>query len=163
MHPLPLLVALAVSAAALPAAPPGARTYSVSADSLVTYVLVHKLHGVDGVSKAVEGRARLLPGGGVQVAVRARVDSFDSGNGNRDAHMREVTEASRVPYVAFKGAGAGVEVRSFPAVVAVPLQGVLDFHGRQVPVEVEATVRFESESSRGVGRPNAGKPASPQL
>lgn len=136
----------AVLPLALSQAPAAPRTFAVAPGSTLAYRLVHKLHGVDGVSKAVEGRARLLPGGGVQVAVRARVDSFDSGNGNRDAHMREVTEASRVPYVAFKGAGAGVEVRSFPAVVAVPLQGVLDFHGRQVPVEVEATVRFESES-----------------
>ncbi|HSN92613.1 MAG TPA: YceI family protein [Anaeromyxobacteraceae bacterium] len=141
-----LAAAVALLPLALSQGPAAPLTFAVAPGSTLSYRIVHRLHAVDGVSKALEGRARLLPDGGVQVAVRARVDSFDSGNANRDAHMLEATEAGRIPYVAFKGVGAGVEVRSYPAVVEVPLQGVLDFHGRQEAVEVTARVRFESAS-----------------
>jgi len=35
--------------------------------------------------------------------VRAKVASFDSGNANRDAHMREATHEAAHPYVEVKG------------------------------------------------------------
>lgn len=137
---LALVVALAVAAS--PEAP--ARTYAVAPGSVLAYRLVHKFHVVDGVSKAVEGRARILPGGSVQAMVRARVDSFDSGNGNRDADMREVTEAARHPFVTIKAAGKLTEPASYPAEVELTLRGELTFHGRTRPVEVPVKVRFET-------------------
>src|SRR5689334_25437436 len=39
----------------------------------LTYVVVHKLHEVRGISKQVEGRALALPDGTVKVQVRAKV------------------------------------------------------------------------------------------
>ncbi len=137
-------VLAAAAALALAASPEAGRTYAVGPGSVLAYELVHKFHVVEGVSKAVEGRARLLPDGGVQAMVRARVDSFDSGNGNRDADMREVTEAARFPFVALKAVGALPRVASYPATVEITLRGELSFHGRTRPVEVPAKVRFES-------------------
>lgn len=125
-------------------APGAPRTFAVAAESALAYRLQHKLHSVEGVSKAVEGRARILPDGTVQAMVRARVDSFDSGNGNRDAHAREVLEAARHPFVVLKVAGKAPAVAAFPATVDVPLRGELDFHGRTRPVEVAASVTWES-------------------
>ncbi len=78
------------------------RTYSVKKDaSSLTYKLKHKLHEVVGTAKPSDGKARLLPDGTLQVAVRANVKDFDSGNGNRDAHMQEVTEAAMFPLIDF--------------------------------------------------------------
>src|SRR4051812_38009232 len=70
--------------------------------SSITYHLVHKLHKFDGISKQVDGKARLLGDGRAQVMVRAAVESFDSGNSNRDEHMKETVEAARFPTVELK-------------------------------------------------------------
>lgn len=136
----PLALALAVAA---PDAAP--RTFAVGPGSTLTYRLVHRLHSVHGVSREIEGRARLLPGGGVQVMIRAPIASFDSGNGNRDANMREATDAGHHPFVQLKAVGDGATApASFPAAQEVLLRGELQFHGRTRPVAVPAKVTFES-------------------
>jgi len=117
---------------------------AVQPGSRLTYRLVHKFHEVEGVSREVEGRVRVGAGGAVQLMVRARVASFDSGNGNRDAHMQEATEAARFPLVTLKAVGAVALPATYPATVEVPLEGQLDFHGQVKPVTTRATVTFEA-------------------
>lgn len=138
--------ALALLALALSAAPAAAAEapldLAVRPGSILSYRLVHKLHEVTGVSRAVEGKARLQPGGTVQVMVRSRVDAFDSGNGNRDAHMLEATEAARFPFVTLKAVAAVASPASYPARVEATLRGELSFHGVSRPVEVPVTVSF---------------------
>jgi len=137
-----LPLALLLSTAAADPAATGPRTFAVTDGSTLSYRLISAFHAVNGVSKAVEGRARWLPDGTVQLAVRARVDSFDSGNSNRDAHMKEVTEAARLPYVTFKAVAEGLRVEGYPADVSLPLRGALEFHGVVREVAVTATVHF---------------------
>jgi polyisoprenoid-binding protein YceI len=139
---MPLLPAAAL-ALALAAAGDGSVDLQVASGSTLTFRVVHKLHEVEGLSRTVEGRARLLPGGAVQVVVRSRVDAFDSGNENRDAHLREVTEAARFPVVQLKAVGQGAAVASYPATVEVALHGELTFHGRSLPLDVPVAVRFD--------------------
>lgn len=138
---LPVLLGLSTTAAR---AADGPVDLAVKPGSTLAYTLVHKFHEVVGVSRTVEGKARLLPGGGVQVMVRARVDSFDSGNGNRDAHMLEATEAARFPFVTLKAVGAVAAPAAYPAEAAVTLRGELSFHGVTRAVEVPVTVAFTS-------------------
>lgn len=135
LAPLALVLALAAD---------GPRTFSVAAGSTLAYRLVHRLHEVEGVAREVEGKARVLPDGRVQVMVRARTDAFDSGNGNRDAHMREAVEAARFPHVALKAVGRLELPATFPAELALPLRGELEFHGRTQPVELTVKVAFAS-------------------
>jgi polyisoprenoid-binding protein YceI len=125
-----------------------ARLYSVrSTDSALLYRLKHKLHEVEGKAKPTEGKARLLPDGTLQVAVRANVAEFDSGNQNRDAHMKEATEAAKFPTIEFKGAASGLKIpTTFPSEQAVVLKGQLTFHGVKQPVEVPMKVVFTSDS-----------------
>jgi polyisoprenoid-binding protein YceI len=141
---LALVAALAGAPPAASAAEAGPLDLAVRPGSTLSYRLVHKLHEVTGVSKAVEGKARLLPDGAVQVMIRARVDAFDSGNGNRDAHMLEATEAARFPQVTLKAVGALQSPAAFPARVTVTLRGELTFHGVTRPVEVPVEVAFTS-------------------
>jgi polyisoprenoid-binding protein YceI len=139
------LVLLLLAAAAAPAlAQGGARLYALQEGSTLGYTLIHKLHEVKGTAKRVEGRARLLPDGTLQVAVRARVEDFDSGNANRDAHMKEATEAHRFPVIEFKGVSSGVRVPArLPATVPVTVKGQLTFHGVKQAVEVPLQVTFQ--------------------
>jgi polyisoprenoid-binding protein YceI len=134
--------ALAQEAASAP------RTYSVKKDgSSVTYRLNHKMHEVVGTARPTEGKARILPDGTLQVAVRANVADFDSGNSNRDSHMKEVTESTKYPTVEFKGVATGVKVpASFPAKQAVTLKGQLTFHGVKQSIEVPLEVLFNTAS-----------------
>lgn len=140
---------VALLAALLLAAPAAPRTFDVLPGSTLTYRLVHRFHTVTGVSRAVEGKARVLPDGTVQVMVRAPLDSFDSGNSNRDAHMREATAAGTNPYVAFKAVGRAPPPERYPADEPVALRGELTLKTTR-PVEIPAQVRFESASRASV-------------
>ncbi len=147
---LVLLVRVAVAHAdqSPPPAPAqaGPATLSVRGDaSQVTYHLVHKLHRVDGTSKRVDGRARLQSSGPTQVAIRVPIESFDSGNVNRDAHMKEATEAARFPYVELKATADGLAVPStFPTRVEKTWHAQLTFHGVSHELDLPIVVRFEA-------------------
>ena len=117
--------------------------YAVMPGSSLTYKMVHKLHEVEGVSKSVEGKAVVAEDGHVVVQARVKVESFDSNNGNRDAHMKEVTEASKFPYVEIKAASVPGAVPKGATQVNVPLKGKVTFHGIEQPFSTTVTVVFK--------------------
>lgn len=145
----PVLVAL------LLASPPSGETsYTLdAARSLVRYHVVHKLHRVAGVSSAIEGRGLVLPDGRVQAMVRVPMASFDSGERNRDAHMRETVEAGRFPFVVFKGA-ARIDPAQLAggreATVDVRMDGEVELHGVTRPVAVPLAVIFSPDGTARV-------------
>jgi polyisoprenoid-binding protein YceI len=143
------LTAIALAAALLLSQAPAADLV-VQPGSRLSYRLIHKFHEVEGVSKEVEGRVRVGAGGAVQLMVRAKVASFDSGNGNRDAHMQEATEAAKYPLVTLKAVGTATLPASYPATIEVPLDGQLEFHGQVRPVGAKATVTFEAPGRASV-------------
>lgn len=107
----------------------------------LTYHLVHKMHRVDGTSHKLEGKARLTPDGKAQVMLRAPAESFDSGNVNRDAHMKEAVEAAKFPFIELKALGEAVTPpTSFPTTQKKTFKAQLTFHGVQqvfdLPVEL---------------------------
>jgi len=154
-HPAPLLIAALLALAFPPAAPaeeapPAPLVLTVRAPSSVSYHLDHTLHEVIGVSRKVEGSARLPSPGAVEVEVRARVDGFDSGNTSRDATMLEVTAAGRFPEVRLTATGRFAPPAAYPATVEVTLTGSLDFHGLTRPVAIPAHVSFLGPATASV-------------
>lgn len=134
-----LALALASSAAA--------ESYTVDPSAaVVSFHVRHKLHQVDGRSKAIEGKAVVEPDGKVLAMVRIPVASFDSGDTNRDAHMRETLESGKYPFVVFKGVSSLV-VPAARGPVPLRLKGELDFHGVKRPVDVPASVEFGSDGT----------------
>lgn len=147
MRAVAVVIALAVAGAgAARAQSPAAETWTADAkQSSITYHLVHKLHKFDAVSRAVEGKARLQPNGQAQVMVRAPVESFDSGNTNRDEHMKETVEAARFPTVELKALAEGVTVpATFPSKLEKKWKAQITFHGVQQVFEIPVTVEFVS-------------------
>lgn len=137
------LSARADGAAAAPAAQ-AATSWNVSVkDSSVTYYMVHKMHKFQGTSRQLEGKAMMVPGK-AQVMVRAPVGSFDSANGNRDAHMKEVVEAARYPQVELKAASDLALPATFPATVDKTFKAELSFHGVKKVLDVPVHLVFES-------------------
>jgi polyisoprenoid-binding protein YceI len=141
-----LLGAMVLSLLGAPARAQVASLYAVDTKaSSLTFHVVHKLHRVDGVSRRVEGRARLLPDGHAQVAVRVAADSFDSGNVNRDAHTKEILEPARFPFIELKAAADNLQMPDrFPATVERPFTAQITFHGVEQRLEVPVTMLWES-------------------
>jgi polyisoprenoid-binding protein YceI len=125
--------------------------------SSLTYHLVHKLHHVEGVSHKLDGKARLMPDGKAQVMLRAPSESFDSGNVNRDAHMKEAVDAARFPTIELKALGEGIKPpATFPSTEQKTFKAQLSFHGVQqqldLPVELvwESANRVRASASFGI-------------
>ena len=119
---------------------PAARSFELR-DGSVTYTLVHKFHEVRGTTRKLEGRALVAPDGTAKVQVRAPIASFDSGNSNRDAHMREAMHELQHPYVTVKGRLTGL-LLPLSAPAASTMQAQVEFNGQKNPVEV--ALRLES-------------------
>jgi hypothetical protein len=111
-------------------------------EGTLTYTVVHKLHEVRGTTRQVEGRALAQPDGNIRVQVRAKVASFDSGNSNRDEHMREVTHEHLHPYAEVKGTISGVTL-PLSAPREATLHATVELNGEKqvqdVPVKLEPT------------------------
>jgi polyisoprenoid-binding protein YceI len=129
-----------------------ARAQAPSADfnvdtsqSSLTYHLVHKMHKVDGVSHKVEGKARLLADGKAQVSLRVPAESFDSGNVNRDAHMKEAIDAARFALVELKALGEGLTPPSvFPSTQRKTFKAQISLHGIQQMLDIPVDIKWES-------------------
>lgn len=144
-----LLLALlpVISSAARAADPASPLLFTADkSKSQITYFVVHKLHKVSGVSRQVDGKVKLVPEGATQVAVSVPVESFDSGNVNRDAHMKEIVEAARFPQVEIKAvANKSVIVpTSFPTTGEATFKAQLKFHGIQKLLDLPVKMTWNS-------------------
>lgn len=106
---------------------------SVKGESNIVYSMKHPLHEWKGESKDVtsiiltdEARTTIY-----QVAVSAKVSSFDSKNANRDSHMMEVTEAIKFPNVTYVSNSVNIESTDFTS------SGNITFHGISQPVAIK--------------------------
>jgi polyisoprenoid-binding protein YceI len=103
------------------------------------------MHKVDGTSHKIEGKARLLPDGKAQVMVRVPAESFDSGNVNRDSHMKESVEAAKYPFIELKALGEGVTPpATFPTTQKKTFKAQLTFHGIQQLLELPVELTWDS-------------------
>ena len=145
MRSLVIATVLVAAAAVARAQAPAEELSVVPASSSITYHLVHKMHKVDGVSHKVDGKARLMPDGKAQVLVRAASESFDSGNVNRDAHMKEAVEAAKYPFIELKALGDGVKPpATFPTTEKKTFKAQLTFHGIQNVFDLPVEITWES-------------------
>jgi polyisoprenoid-binding protein YceI len=130
---------------ALLAAPPAAESLAVDAGrSSVRFHLHHRMHDVDGRATSLEGKVVIAGDGEVRAMFRIPVASLDSGDANRDAHMREVLEAGKHPFVVFKGVTRlATPLRPGPAKVDVA--GELDLHGVKRPMALPAELAVSED------------------
>jgi polyisoprenoid-binding protein YceI len=104
-------------------------------EGTLSYTVVHKLHEVRASSHQVEGRALAQPDGNVKVQVRVRVATFDSGNSNRDEHMREATHEQSHPYAEVKGTISGVTI-PLQKPQETTLRGTVELNGEKRPQDI---------------------------
>lgn len=137
-----------LAAAALLSSSLSATTYVVDPSaSVVKFHLHHKMHEVDGRSSQIEGKAILADDGKVMTMVRIPAASFDTGDANRDSHMRETLDTSRFPYVVFKGVTTFTIPVASGKAIAARLEGELDFHGVKTPISVPAEINLTEDGA----------------
>lgn len=141
------LVALALLATG--ASDPQAYTVD-PAHSAIRFHVNHKLHASDGHSSTIEGKAVIQPDGKVLTMIRVPVASFDSGDANRDSNMRETLEASKLPFVVFKGVTSLVLPAAHGKPLATSIHGELEFHGVKRPIDVPVSLEFADDGTATV-------------
>lgn len=112
----------------------------------VEYRLEHRLHTVVGRSTEPEF-VMVADENGLRVMARVRVNSFDSGNANRDAHTLEVVDAAHHPYVIVRGVAEGFRLPSEPKSVRVPFRGEIELKGVKVERPLEAVLEFHEDGA----------------
>lgn len=110
--------------------------------SIITYAMKHPMHEWEGVSKDVNAVIvyNKVTKAVEQVVVSLKVDSFDSGNSNRDSHALEVLEGLKFPKVTF------VSTKIKPNGNMLTIDGNLTFHGVVKPITF--IVRREDGASK---------------
>ncbi|MDZ7934868.1 MAG: YceI family protein [Emticicia sp.] len=100
--------------------------------SKVTYAMKHPMHEWEGVSKDVNAVIVYNKSTKTvnQVVVSLKVDSFDSGNSNRDSHALEVLEGLKIPKVTF----VSTKIKSNGNNLII--DGNLTFHGIVKPITI---------------------------
>lgn len=110
------------------------KIYVDKKSSNITYSMRHPLHNWKGVSNdfnsviIIDSKKKNIS----QIAVSAKLSSFDSKNANRDSHMIEVAEGLKYPIVTFTS--TEIEQR----VDKLYITGKLSFHGVSRNITFEA-------------------------
>jgi hypothetical protein len=108
--------------------------------------VVHPLHHVTEEVHEFQGAARLLPDGTLQAMVRAKINGFNSGNGNRDEHMRETVEAAKYPDVIVKAVVHPTPPTAFPGTVEAPATMDVNLHGVSQKITAPVKLLYKSAS-----------------
>ena len=115
------------------------KVNSVKEESSITYSMKHPLHEWTGESREVSSILLMDEAKTIvyQVAVSAKVSTFDSKNANRDSHMMEETEAIKFPNVTYASSSVNIEGNDFTS------SGNLTFHGITQPVAMKGKMTRE--------------------
>lgn len=113
------------------------KVYNDKKKSEITYTMSHPLHEWTGESDAVTSVIMVDADRNniSQVAVTAKISSFDSKNANRDSHMIEVTDAIKYPSVTFASKSITKDGNT------LKVRGNLTFHGITKSIAFDAQVK----------------------
>jgi polyisoprenoid-binding protein YceI len=131
---------LALASLMLPFAANAKEYQAIKGESSLTYVLIHPMHTIKGVTRDFDCKVD-LSGDTVssKIRVSADVKTFDSGNSSRDSHALEAIQGLKYPRVTF-------ESRSIkPDSGGYTVAGDLTFHGKTRPIAFHVTPTVEKE------------------
>lgn len=126
--------------------PVDAQSNQLAGNGSVEYRVVHKFHTITGTSKAMVVRGT-VDGSGLKVMARAPVSTFDSGNGNRDAHMMEAVEGEKFPWVNVRAIEPGFKLPTGKGTVKVTVQASVELHGVSVSHPIDITLESKDGTS----------------
>lgn len=115
-----------------------AQASQLSGTGSVEYRLVHKFHTTTGVSKAMVVKGT-VDATGLKLMARAQVATFDSNNSNRDAHMMEVVEGEKFPWVSVRAVLPGFKLPT-SGTTKITVQASVELHGVSVNHPIDITL-----------------------
>lgn len=115
-----LLMGLLASNVCLAKGPKG--TWVLKSGS-ASFHVEHPMHNTDGISKNLKGKGA-CQNEKCEFLIAAPINSFDSGNANRDTHMLQVLGGAKNPMLIVRVTAKNVEENGkFPATVTISLNG----------------------------------------
>lgn len=148
MKRLPFLILPVVFLAFISKKADPRKIYADGSASSIMYSMSHPLHDWDASAKnfktviTYDDASKRIS----SVAVVAKVQSFDSGNSNRDSHAIEVLEALKYPNITF----VSNDIEQNGESLAV--NGKLTFHGVTKPASCRATRKDAASSMTVTGK-----------
>lgn len=124
-------------------APPWAQAASqwTAVTSSISYTVVHKFHKVEGVSTQNAIAAKLTDNS-LQIMGRAAVDTFLSGNTNRDAHVMEVIEGHQYPFVTVRAVAKEAVAPTPGKDTDFPVDAEIELHGVKTHPKMQAYLHW---------------------
>jgi hypothetical protein len=104
----------------------------------ISYTVSHPLHVVHGKSLSARGKG-VCYGNHCEFLVAVPVNTFDSGDHNRDAHMWEVTRAGLYPLIQVRAKTGGKDGAAAPKQLLADLEVQFNGHTKtynKVPLDV---------------------------
>lgn len=120
---------------------PAELTQWVTETARIQYTVFHALHNVRGVSRQVEGFAR-IDSEGLHLNISAAVTSFVSSNVGRDARLAELVDAAHFPAVRVKAFVPHFSLQQSSAPKELPMTVAITLHGVGTDVPVLAHICF---------------------
>ncbi len=136
--PKTLLALFLTGMALAPTGAAWAKSYqAIKGESTLSYLLVHPMHKITGVSKDFQCQVDLSADTvSSQIKVSAEIRTFDSHNSSRDSHMLEVVDGIKYPRVEFSSQSVKPEKDGYL------VTGILNFHGVSKPINFHVTPHF---------------------
>lgn len=117
--------------------------------SEISYTVTHPLHVVHGKSSSARGKG-VCYGGHCDFLVAVPVNTFDSGDNNRDLHMLEVTKAGLYPLIEVNAETAEINPARRSKQVEADLE--VSFAGKKVNYpKIQLHVEWKSGEARITG------------
>lgn len=117
--------------------------YVFGPESTVTYRVTHPIHGATGVSHELRGSIEVVLGGNPTLRLPMKlsipIQSFDSGNRNRDRNMLSTMNAARYPTAALEITSvtwSSQHTQGEKVLAEGVAKGTLSLHGTNQSVEI---------------------------
>ena len=117
--------------------------------SKISYLGSHPAHDWIGVSQNFKGGVVCYDNSECVIKIQIPMESFDSGNSNRDSNMLYYVESNKYKYVTFYSDSFKLDNSLLLAGKNINLNGKLNFHGMKKDISFNVLMTSDSQFLRG--------------
>ena len=117
--------------------------------SKISYLGSHPAHDWTGVSQNFKGGVVCNNNSECVIKIQIPIESFNSGNSNRDSNMLYYVESNKYKYVTFYSDSFKFDSTLLLAGKSINLNGELKFHGIKKDISFDVLITNDSQFLRG--------------
>tara|TARA_Y100001960_G_C14309942_1_gene650197 strand:+ start:67 stop:639 length:573 start_codon:yes stop_codon:yes gene_type:complete len=118
-------------------------------ESKVSYIGSHPAHSWEGVSEDFKGGIVCYDTDECFIKIQIPVESFNSGNSNRDSNMFYYVESNKYKYVTFYSNSFEINKEILLTGENIKLDGFLEFHGIKKEISFIAFIYSDNQFLKG--------------